>query len=127
MKVRKKQVKKDIEAIPTLEAQYEEIMKYFDFDKVSEFMHWDKSYREYDDQGRCVGKSQWKMVTPNKTFEVPSIDTLKQLASRLLSEVIEKYQKTKNDLIYIGTGPFKASCRYGILELDCVIEHWYYD
>ena len=37
-------------------------MENFDFDKVLEYMQWDKSHREYDDEGRCIGKSTWKNV-----------------------------------------------------------------
>ena len=44
-------------------------MENFDFDKVLEYMQWDKSHREYDDEGRCIGKSTWKMyVGPNEHF-----------------------------------------------------------
>lgn len=47
-------------------------MENFDFDKVLEYMQWNKSHREYDDEGRCIGKSTWKMyVGPNEHTEFP--------------------------------------------------------
>lgn len=41
---------------PPLDVQYNYIMENFDFDKVLEYMSWDKSHRTYDDDGKCVGK-----------------------------------------------------------------------
>lgn len=37
-------------------------MENFDFDKVLEYMQWDKSHREYDDEGRCIGKSPYLSI-----------------------------------------------------------------
>ncbi len=106
-----------------LMAQYEDIMKNFDFDRVVEFMNWNKSYRVYDDDGKCCGKTEWAMFCGGK-FAVPSEAELRRLAESLLKETIQEYERKKSDFTYVASGPFKAICRYGILELDCVIEWW---
>lgn len=50
---------------PPLDVQYNYIME--NFDKVLEYMSWDKSHRTYDDDGKCVGKSPWRMyISPGE-------------------------------------------------------------
>ena len=49
-------------------------------------------------------------------------------ATRLdLDDCITNYNEKHTNLIWIGTGPFKAFCRYGILELMFVLEAWHCD
>ena len=110
--------------VSSLNAQIDDIMKNFDFDKVLEYMSWDKSYRRYDDDGKCVGKSPWKIFIHPGEYRVPSISDLKTLAKDLLTQVIENYKNSKSTFVFVATGPFKAVCRYGRLELIGVIEYW---
>lgn len=110
--------------VSSLNAQIDDIMKNFDFDKVLEYMSWDKSYRRYDDDGKCIGKSPWKMYIHPGEYRVPSISDLKTLAKDLLTQVIENYKNSKSTFVFVATGPFKAVCRYGRLELMGVIEYW---
>ena len=110
--------------VSSLNAQIDDIMKNFDFDKVLEYMSWDKSYRRYDDDGKCIGKSPWKMYIHPGEYKVPSISDLKTLAKDLLTQVIENYKNSKSTFVFVATGPFKAVCRYGRLELIGVIESW---
>ena len=110
--------------VSSLNAQIDDIMKNFDFDKVLEYMSWDKSYRMYDDDGKCVGKSPWKIFIHPGEYRVPSISDLKTLAKDLLTQVIRNYENSKSTFVFVATGPFKAVCRYGRLELIGVIESW---
>lgn len=107
----------------SLESQISFITKNFDFNRVHEFMSWNKSSRNYDDNGICYGTNPWNMFV-HEEYRVPTEFELKTLADSLLKEVANRYRSDKSDYIYIHHGPFKAICRYGILELDCVIESW---
>ncbi len=121
MKVKK--TKKTYSDIPSLADQYENIMKNFDFDRVQEFMSWEKSHRTYDDDGNCESKSPWRMYCGPGEYRIPTVEDLKECARSLLTRVMQ----SKEPVAYIATGPFKAILRYGMLELDCVIESWHYD
>lgn len=89
----------------------EEIMEYFDFDRVHK-----------------------AMVALNWTwFDVgaPTIDDLKRQARRLLDEVASKIENSDEGQFYIATGGFKASARRyekspgGILlELTFEVSRW---
>lgn len=116
MKIKKSNPKSD------LLSQYEHIMKYFDFDKVNEYMRWDYSHREYDDSGQCIKKSPWFIYSEKGGFVIPTVEELKDLARQLLTDLINR--PNKESYMYVATGPFKATYRYGILELECVIESW---
>lgn len=108
----------------SLDVQCDYIMKNFDFDKVLEYMSWDKSHRKYDDDGKCIEKSPWRMYMSPGEYRVPSISDLRILARDLLIQVIKNYRNSKSALVSISTGPFKAMCGYGRLELIGVIESW---
>jgi hypothetical protein len=112
---------------PPLEEQYKSIMENFDFDKVLEYMQWDKSHREYDDEGRCIGKSTWKMYVGPNEHRVPTLYELSRNASVLLREVMKLYNDNKSPYLSIATGPFKVICRYGMLELIACLGTWSYD
>lgn len=120
-----KRFKEYKDSIPSLHEQYDFIMDNFDFDYVLEFMKSNRSRREYRDDGSYIAH-EWK-VYHNGEFRVPTLDELRNLAGSLLSEVIRNYEKVKSRYTYIATGPFKALCRDGILELSCIIESWSYD
>lgn len=109
---------------PPLNIQYENIMRNFDFDRVHEFMNWEKSKRSYDDEGNCIDKSSWKMFVAPSIYKIPDISELRDCASRLLKGVMKVKETSKAPVIFMATGPFKAIYRYGILELDCIIGSW---
>lgn len=102
-------------------------MENFDFDKVLEYMQWNKSHREYDDEGRCIGKSTWKMYVGPNEHRVPTLYELSRNASILLREVMKLYNDNKSPYLSIATEPFKVICRYGMLELIACLETWSYD
>ena len=102
-------------------------MENFDFDKVLEYMQWNKSHREYDGEGRCIGKSTWKMYVGPNEHRVPTLYELSRNASILLREVMKLYNDNKSPYLSIATGPFKVICRYGMLELIACLETWSYD
>ena len=116
------------EDLPSLNEQLNEIMENFDFNKVVTFMEWNKSYRVYDDYGNCIKEEQWKLSN-KRGYVVPTESELRSLAKSLLEEVIKLYKSNDpdNQFIWVGTGPFKVVCRFGILELMCVIAYWSYD
>lgn len=97
--------------------QYHDIMKYFDFELVQEYMAWDKSRREYDDEGNLIKKRPWKMYFPDGGYRVPTVEDLKSLASSLLEDVINGYE-------FVQTGPFKVYKSGDKLVLECIIQGW---
>lgn len=111
---------------PPLEKQFQEIMECFDFRHVHMLMEWDKARVEYDDDGNHIEYHQWKMFNSEDGFcTVPTVDELKKDAERLLKEVIRLAKANPRCKFHmIGTGPFKAYYRYGIIELDCVFTDW---
>ena len=94
--------------LPSLEKQKAEILKCFNFDLVAMVMN-SACRAVYDDEG------------------IPTVEDLKQNADRLLTDVIKNYRKNGGPLNYIGCGGFKACCRYGVLELEFVLESWSWD
>lgn len=113
------------EKLPSLVDQYVEIMENFNFKRVAEFMAWNESYWSYNDDG-SYEKGPWKVVdrgTDKWTCKVPTEHDLRLMASDLLRRVMDY----KDNVSYIASGPLKATKRYGILELECIIEQWSYD
>lgn len=127
MGLTKKSTRCPCEDIPSLEQQLDEIMSCFDFKHVHMMMEWDKSRVEYDDDH--VHYHQWIMYNYEDGFcRVPTIEELKKEARRLLEEIIRLHKANpRRALLFIRTGPFKASYREGILELDCIFEDWSHD
>ena len=82
------------------------------FDKVLEYMQWNKSH-----DGRCIGKSTWKMYVGPNEHRVPTLYELSRNASILLREVMKLYNDNKSPYLSIATGPFKVICRCWNLEL----------
>lgn len=120
-------VTKNCECEPSLEEQYEEIMKNFDFLHVQQMMTWEKARVEYDEDLNHIGYDQWKMMIGEK-FKVPTVKELQDFASKQLKSAINFAKKNPRNKFYMtGSGPFKIVCRYGILELTCDFESWSYD
>lgn len=122
MKTKRTIHNKDYYPIPDLYTQLEDIMSNFDFEQVLEYMNWDKSRREYDEDGRCIGTHTWKVFV-NGSFKIPTLEELKQFAREQLIEVIKHYQKTK-EYTFTSCGPFTSTCRNDVLELNCILERW---
>lgn len=109
---------------PSFEQQFQEIMECFDFSHVHMMMEWGYSRAEYDDDGNHLDYHQWKTYNGG-SYAVPTVPELKKDAGRLLKEVIRLAKANPRcKFLMVGTGPFKASYRYGIIELECVFESW---
>lgn len=124
--------------IPPIEEQFEDIMKNFDFKHVHMMMKWEYARVEYDDDGNHINYHKWttfhkpensdgsveELFNP-ANLRIPTIEELKKDAERLLKEVIRLAKTNRRSKFYmIGTGPFKAVYRWGIIELECVFESW---
>ena len=114
--------------LPSLEKQKEDILKCFNFDLVAMVMT-SACRAKYDDDGMPTGEYyQWQIYNTDKgTLIQPTVEDLKQNADILLTDVIKNYRKNGGPLNYIGCGGFKACCRYGVLELEFVLESWSWD
>ena len=114
--------------LPSLEKQKADILKCFNFDLVAMVMN-SACRAIYDDEGMPTGEyHQWKTYNIDKgTLTQPTVEELKQNADKLLTDVIKNYRKNGGPLNYIGCGGFKACCRYGVLELEFVLESWSWD
>lgn len=109
--------------IESLEKQRADILTNFDFKTTAMIMAspckpiWDENYEN------IVGYEPWTMWCGDRK-KVFNEGELRQLAKRLLDDVIKNNTGKINT---IATGPFKAIYRFGILELDFVMESWSVD
>ena len=112
--------------IPSIEDQFEDIMKNFDFIHVQLMMNWNGARVNYDDKGNITSSHKWEMLNPkSKEYKVPSVEELKGLAEDLLKDVINYVNKQHRVSYYqIATGPFKVTYHYKILTLECIFESW---
>lgn len=112
--------------IPSIEDQFEDIMKNFDFIHVQLMMNWNGAIVNYDDKGNITSSHKWEMLNPkSKEYKVPSVEELKGLAEDLLKDVINYVNKQHRVSYYqIATGPFKVTYHYKILTLECIFESW---
>ena len=121
--------------IPSIEEQFNDIMKNFDFKHVHMMMSWDKSRVDYDDDGNHINYRQWKTFQGSTesiedlfdpaNHKVPTIEELKKDAEKLLKSAIRFHKVNPRCRFYMtATGPFKVTCRYGILELECIFASW---
>lgn len=113
-----------MEDIPSLGEQKEDILQNFNFDDVAMVMS--MPCKRYND-GEYPVYSTWRMYHPRLGYIQYSSSQLKELANSLLSQVIDTYINTGHDLISVRTGPFKAECRYGILELMFIMDSYSWD
>lgn len=116
--------KRVVDDVPSIEDQIHDILTNFSFNLVVEYMEY-FGRGVYNEQGDFVGRERWKMMCEDG-FHVPTVPDLKSLAKRLLEDAGKRYPNHGN-YVYVATGPFKALCRYGILELNFVPESWSYD
>ena len=101
-------------------------------------MSWDKSRVDYDDEGNHVDYHQWTTFRKPEdstgsieelfnpvNHRIPTIGELKKDAEKLLKSAIRFHKANPRCRFYMtATGPFKVTCRYGILELECVFTSW---
>lgn len=113
-----------MENTPSLREQKEDTLQNFNFDDVAMIMG--MPCKRYND-GEDPVYSTWRMYHPRLGYIQYSSSQLKELADSLLSEVIDTYINTGHDLIFVRTGPFKAECRYGILELMFIMDSYSWD
>ena len=114
-----------MENIPSLKDQKEDILQNFNFDDVAMIMG--MPCKRYNDNNKYPAYNTWRMYHPKLGYIQYSGSQLKELADSLLSQVINTYIITKNNLIYVSTGPFRAEYRYGILELMFIMDSYSYD
>ena len=60
----------------------------------------------------------------DKDYKIPKVSDLRNIASHLLDDIINKVESLKENYYSIRTGPFKVTYRYGFLELDFIVESW---
>ena len=70
-----------------------------------------------------IGYKPWDMLV-DKDYKIPKVSDLRNIASHLLDDIINKVESSKEDYYAIHTGPFKVTYRYGFLELDFIVESW---
>lgn len=114
--------------IPSIEDQFEDIMKNFDFIHVQLMMNWNCARVDYNDEGDIIGSHKWEIWNPeSKEYKVPSVEELKKFAEGLLKDVINYVNKQRRVSCYqIATGPFKVTYHYKVLTLECVFKDWGY-
>lgn len=114
--------------IPSLEEQFQDIMDNFDFKHVNMMMNWEYARVGYDDDGNHTDYEQWKTLQgnyDNYILRVPTVLELRKSAERLLKAAMEFQKKNPRNKFYMtGTGPFKVTYRYGIIELECIFTSW---
>lgn len=108
--------------ISPIEKQRADILNNFDFKTTAMIMAspcrpvWDDDYKN------IMGWEPWKMWSKSG-MKLFNEGELRYLAADLLDNVI-KSSKSGGNIHITATGPFKAIYRYGILELDFVMETW---
>lgn len=114
--------------VPPLAEQFQDIMNNFDFKHVRMMMEWDKSRVIYDDDGNHMDYEQWKTLQgsyEDYNLKVPTILELRKDAERLLQSVMRFAKANPRSRFYMtATGPFKATYRYGVIELECIFTSW---
>ena len=124
--------------IPSIEEQFNDIMENFDFKHVAMMMNWDYARVRYDDNGNHISYDKWRTfhkpenstdsieeLFDSKNMRVPTVVELKKDAEHLLKSVIRFHKYNPRSRFYMtATGPFKVTCRYGILELECIFASW---
>lgn len=88
----------------------DEIMDYFDFDKVHECM--DALGWEWIDEPINL-----KELNKN-TYSIPDVGTIRKHARRLLRQVIEE------NVYRVATGGLQATWHDGVLSLEFIVAEW---
>lgn len=107
----------------SLREQKQEILENFCFEQVAMIMSMPCVPVMDDYYIDIIGYEPWYMSI-DKDRKIPKVSDLRNLASHLLDDIINKVESSKEDYYAIHTGPFKVTYRYGFLELDFVVESW---
>lgn len=119
--------KENLEGIPTLEEQKRDILENFDFKTLAMIMSIPcKPEYEDDNFDRIIGWKPWKMFSKDG-MKLYNEGELRYMAADLLDKVIKAVKGGSQKHYYIATGPFKVIYRWGILELDAVLDSWSWD
>lgn len=112
--------------VPSLENQYRDILDNFDFKTVAMIMSMPcRPVYANDDYNNIIGYTPWKMWS-KQGMKLYNESELRFMASNMLQEVM-KQAKEGDTLYWSACGPFKVIYRFGILELNFVIETWSWD
>lgn len=112
--------------VPSLENQYRDILDNFDFKTVAMIMSMPcRPVYGNDDYNKIIGYTPWKMWS-KQGMKLYNESELRFMASNMLREVMK--QAKEGDTLYgSACGPFKVIYRFGILELNFVLETWSWD
>nr|DAG88668.1 MAG TPA: hypothetical protein [Crassvirales sp.] len=112
--------------VPSLENQYRDILDNFDFKTVAMIMSMPcRPVYGNDDYNKIIGYTPWKMWS-KQGMKLYNESELRFMASNMLREVM-KQVKEGDTLYWSACGPFKVIYRFGILELNFVLETWSWD
>lgn len=107
--------------VPSLENQYRDILDNFDFKTVAMIMSMPcRPVYGNDDYNKIIGYTPWKMWS-KQGMKLYNESELRFMASNMLREVM-KQAKEGDTLYWSACGPFKVIYRFGILELNFVLE-----
>lgn len=107
----------------SLREQKQEILENFCFEQVAMIMSMPCMPVMGDYYTGIIGYKPWNILI-DKDYKIPKVSDLRNLASHLLDDIINKVESFKEDYYSIYTGPFKVIYRYGFLELDFIVESW---
>lgn len=111
--------------VPSLDYQVKDILHNFNFEQVLKVME-TPCQAVFDEDGKVIEYQIWKLYNKG-SFRLPSVEELKQLAADLLWHMVDLVKKSKEEYHIIGTGPFKVTYRWGVIELDFVLTSWSWD
>ena len=107
----------------SLREQKQEILENFCFEQVAMIMSMPCMPITGESDTYIIGYTPWKMLI-DKDYKIPKVSDLRNLASHLLDDIINKVESSKEDYYSIHTGPFRVIYRYGFLELNFIAESW---
>ena len=109
----------DEDFLPSLNSQKEDILKEFDFEYVQDVLNVPNIYKD-----PITGlKTPCILYNGKGQIELPTIETLKDIASSLLNGAIEC-----QDPVYVARrGPFRVIKTDNRLILDCILTTYSYD
>lgn len=112
--------------VPSLENQYRDILDNFDFKTVAMIMSMPcRPVYGNNDYNKIIGYTPWKMWS-KQGMKLYNESELRFMASNMLRKVM-KQAKEGDTLYWSACGPFKVIYRFGILELNFVLETWSWD
>ena len=109
--------------IKSLKEQKQEILENFCFEQVAMIMSMPCVPVMDDYDIDIIGYKPWDMLI-DEDYKIPKVSDLRNIASHLLDDIIDKVESSKEDYYAIHTGPFKVTYNHGFLELCFVVESW---